>query len=1817
MPIRKDGFFSQVDKFFKRVQNKDLIKLSSNSIDVFSAPQSKDEAKTKRELQVFKQYLQSKNWNLKHIELFDEYRRMDATFPLLNAALRLYSQEICYSLDTRIAMLDGSTRTLKELIDLNAKDFWIWGYDNENKKIVPVKCDKAISKGFKEVVTITLDDGSILKCTPNHKHLLKSGEWKEAKDLKEGDSLRSIYEKIDENGYLKLTDGEVSKRDHKKIKYKYAHSIVANEVDFLKEQKKNLSNNKYEKNKSNMPVCHHASFDKLNNDPNFLQWLSWGDHQKIHSNSGFQKKRWNEDEDFRDKMLNSIRESAKKFWNNIEKAKARASHHSKVLKERIAMMSIDERKNKYGISRERHNWRKEVRGSTLGSKNPHAYENKNHFEDFSIEYLDEQIKDCGTKEYFYKKLNCTNETLKKYMKAKNTHYYDSLIYPRLIPIVEDLIRENVINYTSNIGEVLKEREICFGFSARNFGIYIKKLGYKSIKEFIDRSKKEQEIVLPEMCDKKNHKVVSVEFTKEVLEVGDVVNAGNVHNFAIKCNKGQIIVHNCISGDSIVTLPEGDRTVRELYDKKRDLFIVQSYDAKNNRVSWNECHGIVSNGIKTVYEITVQRNITKEMAGWDTIKEAKFKCTDNHKIYIGGDKYKEVSELKIGDVIFAYYRDVDPSCKCKVDRFVSTIILDIKEVGTEEVFDLINVTPVPHFSLKLTDSFYVVVHNCSKDTDGNIIKVVSEDLPIKKALEECYFKNLKLNTRGYLITKSLLKFGNLFGYLNTRRGVGVTDLIYLPPESMRIHLLENSERLDEFKYHWWGYGSGLQFDPWEIVHWKIIEDLESEPYGQSILRSIVDTWRRIVLMREALIIYRITRAPQRYLFKIDTTGLDPDAALAYADEMRKSLMKKPLQNPTTGEVDFKYNVMPADKDTPVPLLDGRTITIEQAAKEFDEGKQNYVYSVQDKTHQIVPGKIKWCGKNYTANKLIKVWTVDEDGKECYAMTAPEHPFMLRDGSKKRADELKEGDSLMPLYSKLKSIAKKGNTYEQVFNPATDKYEYTHRLIGKEVAGKTKYNNTIHHVNYDRYCNTPDNLKWMNYRDHFIFHSINNKERNSTLAMLEAMKKSENKLKQKEKASEFLKEYWKNNKDIRINNRTVHFNDFIFDYLKSLIVNSDILCLKDIIDHCKNDARFIKEFSRINENYEEELNLTSTIINERLKENGFSDFYDFKSKVLNSDERTCKKNSYYKLVADKNRIKHQNGELSFFGKLNPNYKGLPSKIELLNALDNSNFIFNCFRDVKRYINEMFPNHKKSFYLYELCDKLVMKESEFVERYISYKRSNEIGKIAKRELVKNHKVIKVEVLENQSRDVYCMTIVGLSEEDDRHNFAIGGYDKDEKMISHNVFIFNSIQDDFYMPTAVDRADDISVIEGANNMDQVEDYKIIKDDIYSGLLIPNAFLNMETDLCLRSNTSVLTNNGTISIKRIYDLLHKEKSGKIYVLSCNKHGLITTGKVLDCMMTKEVNSFHKIYLSNNSFVECTENHPFLLADEMKYLRADELSIGDKIKNKNQHDIFVTKIEIINLEEKEWVYDLNVEEHHNFCLGNDIFVHNSNKAALSQEDLRFSNAVRQYQSYFVEGLLHIGLVHLYLNGFGKDELESFEIQMNNNSTLAEKNKNELLQQRFDLAHSALDTSNGGIALMSYIDVLKNVLKFSDEEVAKTFKNQMIEKKLIWRLNQLAEQGFYEEPDPDKKKAIMKGLGDTDEDVFKELQFESLDNNLSSVREVLTEKVEKEISFLTQSVNGKPSKKQIDMIVELNTNKLKKNTNKTIKDMGLSKNIIPD
>ena len=476
-------------------------------------------------------------------------------------------------------------------------------------------------------------------------------------------------------------------------------------------------------------------------------------------------------------------------------------------------------------------------------------------------------------------------------------------------------------------------------------------------------------------------------------------------------------------------------------------------------------------------------------------------------------------------------------------------------------------------------------SCVVSSQNKIVNVYSSSDRIKSVLEELFVNRLDINVTAPMIIRGMCKYGNQFMLLNMNNQNGITGWRQLPPYNMErlengivnpygIGNLSSEVNEDDMKtkFVWLGENNAqTPFRNWQIGHFRLLTDSIYLPYGVSILHKARRHWRMLSLMEDMMLIYRLERSIERRVYKIYVGAIDDADVQAYVQEIANNFKRTPIIDPMTGQVDLRKNLLPVRRDTPIPLLDGRTITIEELAKEYEEGKENYVYSIQDKTLQVVPGKVVWCGKNYTAEKLIKI-TLDDD---TYVVMAAEHEVVMRDGSKKRADELKKGESVMPYYIQHdRNSSDFFERYEKIYNPRNGKYERTHRLIAKHIEKANDKFNIVHHIDFDNYNNTPSNLVWCGLNDYHTIHE--NKRKGVTSDILSNLI-----VQHKSKIKKVTSKGWdEKSRTIRVQNMNIKFDEFIWDSLRKSVLNGSIINRKSMLQYINNDL--IEHLKEINKN-----------------------------------------------------------------------------------------------------------------------------------------------------------------------------------------------------------------------------------------------------------------------------------------------------------------------------------------------------------------------------------------------------------------------------------------------------------------------------------------------------------------------------------------------------------------------------------------------------------------------------------------------------------
>ncbi|MFB2981611.1 ATP-binding protein [Microseira sp. BLCC-F43] len=180
----------------------------------------------------------------------------------------------CWASFTYILLADGSEKTIKEIVDEQAEGKEHFCYTIRESGNIGIEriTNARMTKANAEVIKLTLDNGEILICTPDHPFMLRDGSYKAAALLTPEDSLMPIHRQIskkDKNGWG--IDGYEMVLNPLNDKWIYTHLLA----DFY-----NLKHGVYQASDGNHR--HHVDFNKRNNNPTNIQRLPAEEHLALH-----------------------------------------------------------------------------------------------------------------------------------------------------------------------------------------------------------------------------------------------------------------------------------------------------------------------------------------------------------------------------------------------------------------------------------------------------------------------------------------------------------------------------------------------------------------------------------------------------------------------------------------------------------------------------------------------------------------------------------------------------------------------------------------------------------------------------------------------------------------------------------------------------------------------------------------------------------------------------------------------------------------------------------------------------------------------------------------------------------------------------------------------------------------------------------------------------------------------------------------------------------------------------------------------------------------------------------------------------------------------------------------------------------------------------------------------------------------------------------------------------------------------------------------------------------------------------------------------
>jgi hypothetical protein len=243
-------------------------------------------------------------------------------------------------------------------------------------------------------------------------------------------------------------------------------------------------------------------------------------------------------------------------------------------------------------------------------------------------------------------------------------------------------------------------------------------------------------------------------------------------------------------------------------------------------------------------------------------------------------------------------------------------------------------------------------------------VQSDSQMVIDEVENC-FKTLKLDRQYWDIVRNTVKYGDCFmetilDINNPKKGLQRIKVLnpnfIIRVENEYGYLTDFLQEIPEAN-DWTAYGSAadmmtttkyITLDRNQIIHFRLrTADPAYYPYGKSIGALGMRIFRSLKLMEDAMLIYRLARAPERRIFYIDVANMPATKAEMFIEKVKEKFKKEKYYDSNDGTINARYNPLSADEDFFVPTRGGQGTKIDTLPGAQNLGEVDDVRYFRDK------------------------------------------------------------------------------------------------------------------------------------------------------------------------------------------------------------------------------------------------------------------------------------------------------------------------------------------------------------------------------------------------------------------------------------------------------------------------------------------------------------------------------------------------------------------------------------------------------------------------------------------------------------------------------------------------------------------------------------------------------------------------------------------------------------------------------------------------------------------------------------------------------
>jgi hypothetical protein len=213
---------------------------------------------------------------------------------------------------------------------------------------------------------------------------------------------------------------------------------------------------------------------------------------------------------------------------------------------------------------------------------------------------------------------------------------------------------------------------------------------------------------------------------------------------------------------------------------------------------------------------------------------------------------------------------------------------------------------------------------SPDEHGRVLHIYSDNRKIQDHLDHLFGDILNVEFNLVMWVRNLCKYGDFFLFNDVSPEYGI-----IAAYPIAISEMEREEGFDPedpmaVRFRWVTQGNQL-LENWQVSHFRLLGNDAFLPYGSSVLESARRIWRQLILIEDAMLVYRVIRAPERRVFYIDVGNVPPEDVANYLEQAQTSLKRNQIVDRDSGKVDLRYNPLSVDEDYFLPVRGGESGT----------------------------------------------------------------------------------------------------------------------------------------------------------------------------------------------------------------------------------------------------------------------------------------------------------------------------------------------------------------------------------------------------------------------------------------------------------------------------------------------------------------------------------------------------------------------------------------------------------------------------------------------------------------------------------------------------------------------------------------------------------------------------------------------------------------------------------------------------------------------------------------------------------------------------